>query len=478
MSGMAGALARRILVVSSFTVLLLAWMLSTPAGGYPDDSFHFANTWCDEGLPGFPCSDVEGTPSRNVPNVFTDGSPWWITTGYGTNLRQPTEVYPGLYYGVMRLFAGESVVRSVVAMRVFNVALAIGLASLAYWVIAPRRRFALLASWLFAGAGLGFFYLSSNHPIGWLVLGAATGWAFVNALVESNDGRRRIVTASGLAISLAIMLGSRPEGQLASVLVVLVGLTTADWDGLAPLVRRVVPRSTSRRLVAAVGSVGVVALIVATLGASTINRVVFESLRSVFSSGFLSRAIDVPYTYMLGIGSNAGSFYKGSFGAQSAFLLVAIAGAAAIGLRRVRGFRAMTLGVLALAAFWAPLSLGDPEISVISTAPRYMLVFLALFLATALAEPTGQPTTDDRVGWWILGSILAVGHALALHGAIRIYEVDTSQEWRIGLNAGLKWWWQWGPSPQSTWLIGSAAFAVLVGAMMSHHPAPRTVERS
>lgn len=441
-------------------------MLVRPVGGYPDDSFHFANIWCDEGVAGFRCSDVEGSPKRLVPNVFTDGSPWWDATGLGENLQQPTEVYPSLFYWVMKPFAGEAVVSSVVRMRLLNITSSVVLLALAYGLLPATRRFGFAMTWLAIGPGLGLFYLASNHPFAWLYLGAGTGWAFTVAAIEASDLKRRSFALLGLCVAITMMVGSRPEGQVIAALTVLAGIGVSDPSRLKMVAKAAGNLRFGTKIGLVVGLVLAMSVLMWLVGFSVMNRAMLAALDQARSAGLVSRLVDVPYLYMLVLSANPGPSEFGVFGAQSAFLLVAVVGVVVLGLQGLGTLRKVTAAALLGIAVFAPLAWGNLELGVVRTPPRYLVVFALLTIAAANASTPRNAMESRGIGWSVPVAALVIGHAFALHGAIRSYRVGEPPEWTFGLNGGLKWWWQWGPSPQSTWLLGTVAFGVLVSWLM------------
>lgn len=60
-----------------------------------------------------------------------------------------------------------------------------------------------------------------------------------------------------------------------------------------------------------------------------------------------------------------------------------------------------------------------------------------------------------------LAAIITIAHAVALHTNIRRYTTGLRLDVYLDLNREVDWWWAHGPSPMTTWIIGSLAFGVL-----------------
>jgi hypothetical protein len=460
-------------------LLLVSWSLTTPVGGYPDDSFHFANIWCDEGLSGYVCEDVEGGLTRLVPNVFTEGSPWWEATGRGENLRNPEGAYPTFYYAVMKPFAGENVVTSVFVMRVVNMLLATVLIGLAGLLLPRRLRVAFGLSWLVAGAGLGLYYVASSHPLSWLYLGTGTLWAFVVAAGEAASWRTRVTALVGAVIATAITLGARPEGQLAAVLSACLGVgifatgtrMAGFWERWKAL--------GGRYKIAALGGVALLSVALLTFasrGSSAVTSGALQTVRNKFGSGMWNQFVDLPLLYAYVAGSNVRITEVGTFGPQTILLVGAAVAVVLIGVSRAKSNQLVLLLLCTAVLVVAPFAFkADGQLALL-TPPRYLVPYLMLFVAAAIARNEEQ-AIGQFLPWKTLGPLLVVGHSLALHSAIRPYQVGSTPEWQLGLNAGLKWWWQVGPSPQTVWLIGSAVFAGLLFLVSRLAPKPIVGER-
>ena len=460
-------------------LLLLSWSLTTPVGGYPDDSFHFANIWCDEGIGGYVCEDVDGEPTRLVPNVFTDGSPWWDATGRGENLRNPEGAYPTFYYAVMKPFAGENVVTSVFMMRVVNMVLATVLIGLAVLLLPSRLRRAFALSWLVAGVGLGLFYVSSSHPLSWLYLGTGTLWAFVVAAGEAATWRSRVTALAGALVAVAITLGARPEGQLAAMLSALVGAGLLGTNTRRARVWQWWTALSVRYKIAVLGGgalMSIAALTVVSRGSSAITSGALQTVRNKFGSGMWNQFVDLPLLYTYVAGSNARITEVGTFGPQTVLLATAVVGVVLIGASRAKLNHLVLLLLCATVLVLAPFAFKVDDQLALMTPPRYLVPYLMLFVSVAIA------TNEENAGgqflpWKTFGPLLVVGHSLALHSAIRPYQVGSPPEWQLGLNAGLKWWWQVGPSPQTVWLVGTAVFAGLLILVSRLAPKPMVGER-
>lgn len=446
-------------------LLLASWSLTTPVGGYPDDSFHFANIWCDEGVGGYTCENIEGRNTRLVPNVFTDGSPWWETTGRGENNQLWEDAYPTLYYAAMKPMADENVVTSVLLMRLVNISLATLLMCFAL-VLVPRRLLSAFSlSWLAGGVTLGFYYLASSHPFAWFYLGAGTFWVFVAAFLESRHLWARLSAVACGAFAAAITVGSRPEGVFALVLSLLVGLSASFTEDSRAFVKRSWRQmSKVARIVLPILS-GLLVFVTAYLiytRSSVLNRLALDGLRNRLNDEIFGQLIEASHLYLYVIGGNARITEDGVFGPHSMFLVVGVSSVAALGFFHSSRLKWLVSPFLFVVALFIPLGVQVDERGILYTPPRYLVVYLMLLLASLLLTDDRNGSGIERSPWRFIALFLMIGHSLALHSAIRPYSVGYPPPWQFGLNSGMKWWWSVGPSPQTVWLVGSLCFGVLL----------------
>ena len=90
--------------------------------------------------------------------------------------------------------------------------------------------------------------------------------------------------------------------------------------------------------------------------------------------------------------------------------------------------------------------------------PRYFLpFFLGLVIINAAYKTVRCPNSLV-----ITVAILAtISNSIALRDTIRRYTTGQDVFISKSLNNPIEWWWQFGPQPETVWLIGTLAFAAL-----------------
>jgi len=96
-----------------------------------------------------------------------------------------------------------------------------------------------------------------------------------------------------------------------------------------------------------------------------------------------------------------------------------------------------------------------------SVQPRYLLPMLPVLVTICLLPAHRGLRRLQRTQFVVLGCAFALAQSIALHANIRRY-VSGQELIGLDLNSQVEWWWPIGVSPMALWLIGSAAFAIVV----------------
>jgi hypothetical protein len=136
----------------------------------------------------------------------------------------------------------------------------------------------------------------------------------------------------------------------------------------------------------------------------------------------------------------------------------------ALGLRgatRARG-AAVAVAVLGLLALPGLSLLAAGLVVGEQFQPRHYLPALLLLLGAATLTDRRSPGPVLGAGArTTLVTALTLANAAALHITIRRYASGLTQSRLLDLDRDVEWWWGGMPSPMTTWIVASAAFAVL-----------------
>ncbi|WP_127818409.1 DUF2142 domain-containing protein, partial [Microbacterium sp. CPCC 204701] len=229
-----------------------AWSVSSPVGASPDDDFHLASIWCGLGDRDGLCENRDDDAvQRYVPTTITtatcyayhngESAECWNGEADGMSKVARANVdrlYPPLFYGTLSIFASPNVAASVMAMKLFNSAVAVGLLTGVFFALPRRLRPALVISVAATAVPLGMFVYGSTNPSSWALLSAATVWITLYAALAA-EGRRRWILLGLAALGAVLGGGARADAAVYAVFGVLIALLLGlrtKRPPLAPLI--------------------------------------------------------------------------------------------------------------------------------------------------------------------------------------------------------------------------------------------------
>ena len=233
----------------AFFIMCSGWALTSPVGSAPDDDFHLSSIWCAQGARAGVCEESPANPAaRLVPANVVQASDCFrfkadVSAGCTTSIMddaalvETTRVnvtaglYPPGFHAVMSVFVGPDVERSVLAMRLFNAALAaLVIAALLRLTPAGLASASVLAITV-TFIPLGLFVTASTNPSAWSIIGIGGYWAFAIAFLRHRNwrDRRGLLLAAATLVTAAIAIGSRVDASAYVVLATLIALTVSGW---------------------------------------------------------------------------------------------------------------------------------------------------------------------------------------------------------------------------------------------------------
>lgn len=452
-----------------FLLTLLSWCFASPVGSSPDDDFHLPSVWCGLGDRDGVCEESGEPDTRLVPGPVVNAPCYAFRAELSADCWNPITVdmveavwmnarglYPPVFYGVMSLFVGPDVSTSVIAMRIFNSVLTVGLLTAVFFALPRAARPALVISAVATSVPLGLFIFASTNPSSWALLSAATVWISIYGSMRTT-GRRQIVLAGLAVVATLIGAGARADAGVFAVFGVLLAAVLTIRRGWPP----VVP---------AIAAVAVVVMSAAFYLTSGQGGVLASGLPNenppLSGSQHLSNLLELPELFLGAFGSTGLGWLDTRLPASVHVLGFGVFCAAIfVGIHRLSTRRAIAL-VMAGAAVWAvPLVLLAQSRSLVGATvqSRYVLPLLIILVAVASLSP--RILSAWRGPRSLVAALaLAFAMSLALHDNIRRYTVGQDSN-ALDPGADAEWWWSAAPSPLMVWLIGSAAFAAALALM-------------
>ena len=494
-----------------------SWAYASPLGSAADDDFHLNSIWCAWGdhetciadppknralvpdrLANAPCYALSSGLDARCTWLLTDDMVTTDRVNYGYN--------PEPFYATLRAFVGPDEARSALIMRFFNVAVAAGLLVFAMVISRPAVRRALALGWAACLVPVGVFFIASNNPSSWVIIGTGVFWAFLYTLLSEPTlrSRRSVAALLGLSLSAVVALGARSDSfyplLLSAVAVVL--LTAPKWRarvfvhwapwvvGLTVLGGMAVLLSNTRaggmlrqasQLEFPAGDPGrdqpnavlkTLLELPSYVGAMFGGQAPSWSQRTTALDGGTPGYTWPGFTYGMGwtdvampaivgflaLGAAAGLFIVGlsSYSRRKLLALTILAA----------GFVAQVLFVRALFAF----QLGN------ALQPRYLYPLVLVLMCVALLAFRCKHPLVNRGQTIVLVIALAVANSVALRATIARYAHGQAHSY-TQLSDEPLWWWPSGPSPDALWIIGTVAGVVWFVAAFklapSHSERPR-----
>lgn len=216
-SGPRRAFVSLLLGLVGLGAVLSAWALSSPVGSSPDDDFHLASIWCQQGNSSL-CRPGASAGSRQVSsqiasiycfaqkpeipancemvNLNAVGS--FVETERGNFQHE----YPTGFYTAMSTVATSDVVSSVITMRLINALIFVLLIASALIVSVGRQQTSFAWPWIAVISPLALFLIPSTNPSSWAITGAGLAWYFLLRGLSSKGWRRILSISSFLACAL------------------------------------------------------------------------------------------------------------------------------------------------------------------------------------------------------------------------------------------------------------------------------------
>ena len=217
---------------------LVCYSVSAPIGAGFDMDFHLANIWCGWGESQDLCDRSkfkDGEPLAEVPFMFQmcNARPIEMSPTCELEeskpktqiLRTQSGVDQNLYYKIMRVFASNDPVNSVIAMRITNSLITSLVMFMILSLASIRLKFAGLTAFTFTSVPSILLNTTNTSSRSWAVLSVATSWIFLYNFLQTPKDDRRLRQLNLLAFSAVAFLAFATRID-ASIMVIMSAVLT------------------------------------------------------------------------------------------------------------------------------------------------------------------------------------------------------------------------------------------------------------
>ena len=462
---------------------LVSWAVMSPVGSSPDDGYHLGSTYCGLGERAGLCESSGGAALLLPPQLFDacflkdEATPSCQGDNFGVNmtptfeaprLNLQTGYSPPVFYAAMSVFASPNLVPSVLAMRIFNALVFVGLLVSLIVLTGDKLRRSLIVGTVATIVPLGMFIIPSTNPSSWAVIAGISTWSAVAGYVSSSPGRKRI--ALGVIASLLVLMasGARSDAAIYAVVAIIIG-TVVAWPG----------SWKSRTLIWPIALLIIPVIFVLTTTAASIGV-------EGFSDGVKGLSIQEQIYLLYRNSRDILTLWTGALGGWGlGWLETVVSGVTSVGSAAV--FFALIFHGLGLTgrrkmisiAVTAGLAIAMPMYVLFRTGasvgtwvqPRYILPLLAMLAGLSALAAGRRYFRLGRIQAWFVIGVLTIGNAFALSDSLLRYRYG------VGNNPapGQEWWWQGAIVPPIVpVVVGTIAFGVFLYFAVSHltRPAP------
>jgi hypothetical protein len=467
-------LVKAVFVCVAFMLAAGFWAISSPPGSSPDDDFHLASIWCANDPPS---AGINACKSKNGEMLVradvaavacfarkpqVSGACTYDENQRLTAARVNNGTYPGGFYRVMNLLVTTSVPRSVVLMRLLNVAIAAILVASAIALARPGLRRAVALSWMVAFVPLTVFLVGSTNPSSWTISGVGTYWAFLITFLESRSRRRTALSGTLCVVSAAVAAASRADGAAYIVLSTLVvAILVAEPRRLTP-VQWALPAA----LIATCAFVYLTANQSGSLSGFTAH---YDGSPRGGAQVLVSNIYGFPgyILGMFGIGWGLGWFdtvihpAAGALAWGAAFAVIVLSRCDYWPRKRV-SVALVSAAIVALPLY--ALQTGGDVVGQ-NVQPRYLLPLVICGIGLSLYSRQGvDPWPLGPKALTMLVSAVGIANVIALQNELRRY-VSGVGSTSLDLDYRVEWWWQAPLSPMDTWFLGAVLGVMCFAAL-------------
>jgi hypothetical protein len=369
----------------------------------------------------------------------------------------------------MSIFASTNADASILAMRIANAVLFVGLLTALAALLPPGLRRAAVLPIAVTAVPLGMFLIPSVNPSSWALLSGAGLWVAMVGFVGAQERWRQVALGALTVVFTVVGAGARGD--------------SAAYAGLAIVVALILTFERGRdwyRGLALGAALSVIAAII-FLNAGQSGGVAVDDASPITLRLIVENLLALPTLWFGVLGSwNLGWLDTAMPALVWAGTFVVFIGFVFSGLRRMSPRKGIVVALAGAALVAVPMYIMVNEGSYVGAGvqPRYTYPLMVIFAGLAAWHGRRFVPTFSRIQWALIAILLSMSNAVALFFNIKRY-VTGLEVGGYNLESAPEWWWPWlGVGPYWVWLVGSLSFAAAIAvivwwsAQLDRRPAP------
>lgn len=468
-----GQRANRVSAVIAALLSILAylsWVIASPIGGSPDESYYLSGIWCTEGNQLNQCELIDESTSVLVPRtIYPQCFPHWQEISAGcvgsvsnNDFAKVDAAPPGILQSIQSLFVSESSGQSVLLIRSFLFAMVFSFLLLLMRFLDAKHRFATALVFGVAFVPMSMYLMTSINPsglaIGMTVIGAtAFSQLIKNSFARTNRTPLLMIYSSAILVTWL----SRKEATVGLLICSFVLLVFWMHDS------RFIPR---RYLYGALAGFFLIVILILSQG----KRLGIDLSFILVSFPVETNPNVAPWNILTTNLQNFPSILIGNFGywglgaidtPMPIFVWASISAivAALVGIALVTGSKQVILQFITLLSSTILIILFILQRNLIYVGdqlqPRYIAPIFLASLGILFANSNWLKVEEFQLKFFKSALVLMVASAnsIALWTLLRRY-ISGLDVGELDLTWQQEWWWNIPISPNQVWLMGTLSF--------------------
>ena len=448
----------------------MTWIIASPIGGSPDESYYLAGIWCADGDQGTQCQQIPESTAVMVPrSIYPQCFPHWQEISAGCvgvvkkeDIAKVDAAPPGTLQTIQSIFVSDSPVLSVLLIR----SLMFGIVFLSLLLLIrnldAKHRFSAVLVFGVAFIPMSTYLITSINPSGLAIGMTVIGILSLSQLVKNDFSKvKRVALTSLYSLAIVSTWLTRKEATVAILISTFIVLFVWAYES----------RIESRRaLFGSVSAILLVGLFLTSQGKRIGIDVSFILVSfpvqidpSVAGWNVLSTNLQNFPSILIG---NFGYWGLGAIDTPMPILVwssISMVMAALVGIALFTSSTRVTLQFTFLLTSTIGIILFILQRNLIYVGdqlqPRYVAPLLMASFALLFANTNWIRVDRFHIEYFKLLVVLiaASANSIALWTVLRRY-ISGLDVGELDLTWQQEWWWNIPISPNQVWFIGTVCF--------------------